>query len=498
MSYLNTYVNNPLVAANPFIGQQMVRAALPEYDQARELLPRPYWEGHESVIDCYWKTWEIAFSNLRNPTNQNGFIAPYIDTAFNNHLFMWDSAFILLFARYGSRAFDFQQTLDNFYAKQHPDGFICREIRQSDGSDCFYRHDPASTGPNIMPWTEWEYYLNYGDTERLARVFVPLLAYYRWLRTYRTWPDGSYWSSGWGCGMDNQPRVDPERYHLHFSHANQVWVDACLQQICAAQLLLRMSAVLGREDEVGDLRDEIDSLTQYVEEKLWDDADAFYYDLLPDGALSPVKSIGAYWALLAGLPPADRLADFVAHLDNPAEFNRPHRVPTLSADHPAYDAETGNYWNGGVWPPTNYMLLRGLTAAGQDALAHEIARNHLDNVVRVFEETGTVWENYAPEKPAPGSPAKPDFVGWSGLPATAVLLEYAFGLRPSVPDNRLVWDIRLLEPHGVTNYPFGKDGVLSLRCEGRQSPDEEPVIEMSANMHVMLELRWGDQVEVID
>lgn len=43
---------------------------------------------------------------------------PQVDSAFNDCLFMWDSAFILMFARYGRRAHDFQRTLDNFYAKQ--------------------------------------------------------------------------------------------------------------------------------------------------------------------------------------------------------------------------------------------------------------------------------------------------------------------------------------------------------------------------------------------
>ncbi len=64
-----------------------------------------------------------AFRNIKPAGTENGFVSNFIDTAFNNCLFMWDSAFILLFARYGSRAFDFQRTLDNFYAKQHPDGY---------------------------------------------------------------------------------------------------------------------------------------------------------------------------------------------------------------------------------------------------------------------------------------------------------------------------------------------------------------------------------------
>jgi hypothetical protein len=45
--------------------------------------------------------------------------------------------------------------------------------------------------------------------------------------------------------------------------------------------------------------------------------------------LSEVKTIGAYWTLLAGVVPQERLTKFVGHLDNPAEFKTPHRVPAL-------------------------------------------------------------------------------------------------------------------------------------------------------------------------
>ena len=91
-----------------------------------------------------------------------------------------------MFGRYGSRAFNFQGTLDNFYRKQLPDGFICREIYGGTGQDCFERVDPSSTGPNIMPWVEWEYFLNFNDTTRLRKVFSPLLAYYKWFELNRT------------------------------------------------------------------------------------------------------------------------------------------------------------------------------------------------------------------------------------------------------------------------------------------------------------------------
>ena len=133
----------------------------------------------------YWFAWKIGFQNIRKASDESGFISTYIDTAYNGNLFMWDSAFITMFARYGNRVFPFQKTLDNFYIKQHLDGFICREIKGDTGEDCFSRYDPTSTGPNIIPWSELEYYKHFGDRERLNRIFPVLCAYNRWLKLNR-------------------------------------------------------------------------------------------------------------------------------------------------------------------------------------------------------------------------------------------------------------------------------------------------------------------------
>jgi hypothetical protein len=498
-----TYVPDPYAAENILRTKAPDLSPLPSFAKSRDQLPQPFWAGHESAIACYWKAWEIAFRNLRQPTPENGFVSPYIDTAFNDHLFMWDSAFILMFARYGRGAFDFQQTLDNLYAKQHPDGFICREIREEDGSDTFMRFDPPATGPNIMPWSEWEYYINSGDKARLATVFPTLLAFQHWMRRYRTWPDGTYWACGWACGMDNQPRLriiddhhrPSDNQPLEFwDTGHMAWIDTCLQAVFSARILLRMANVLGRQADVTDLQPETDNLTEIINATMWDDAKGFYYDRRADGSLSTVKTVGAFWALLAGVLPPDRLARLVGHLNDPVEFNRPHRVPSLSADHPSYHP-LGEYWRGGVWAPTDYMVLRGLTQTGHHDLAHEIGCNHHTNVIKVFEQTGTVWENYAPESATQGNIAKDDFVGWSGLPPVAVLFEYVFGLRPDVLNNKLIWDVRLTEAHGVTKYPFGENGRLDLHCEARSSAQEKPVIQVKSNLPVTLEIYWEGGTE---
>lgn len=48
---------------------------------------------------------------------------------------------------------------------------------------------------------------------------------------------------------------------------------------------------------------------------------------------------------------------------------------------------------------------------------------------QMFRETGTLWENYAPEYAGRGHPAKPDFVGWTGVSAITIPIEYVVGLR---------------------------------------------------------------------
>lgn len=297
--------------------------------------------------------------------------------------------------------------------------------------------------------------------------------------------------------MDNQPRLSPGA-HPKWDHDHLSWIDTTVQALFTARLLLQMADVLGREGEVADLRGEVERLGRFVNEKMWNEAQGIYVDRRGDGSLSDVKSVAGFWALLAGIAPPERQARLLAHLTDPKTFGRPHPVPSLSADHPAYQPETGEYWLGAVWPSTNYMVLRGLSNVGADALAYELARRHLARVTEVFETTGTYWENYAPERSAPGKPAQGDFVGWGGVGPISVLLEYVLGLRPDFERDVLVWDVRLLEAHGVADYPLGPDTTLQLRAAARSDARAEPQVEISSNRPVRVELRWEGGTRLLD
>lgn len=485
-------VEEPYAKNNAFKKQRVHIGLLPKYERVKKLLPEPFWEGHDDYLKCYDFAWKIAFKNIKNPTIASRFKSQFIDTAFNGFSFMWDSSFMVMFGKYGVQAFNFQKTLDNFYACQHCDGFISREIWEKREGEQFNCYDPSSTGPNILPWAEWEYYKNTGDTERLKKIFDPLMAYHIWLRKNRTWRDGSYWTTGLGSGMDNQPRT-PQGYCAGPENGHAVWVDACFQMIISAKVLIDIANVIGRGSETDKLKKEYDRLTEFVNKKLWSERDAFYYDLWKDefdnDVLSGVKSVGAYWALLAGVVPPEQIERFIAHLDNEKEFKRPHRVPSLSADHPMYNKETGNYWLGGVWAPTNYMVIRGLQRYGYHEMANEIARCSLKNVVDVYKKTGTLWENYSPEKASQGSPAKKDFVGWSGLFPITILFEGVFGIEADAQNDRVTWRISCKEKHGIRRYPLSS-GVADLECE---FVGGSPVVTISAPFRAEVDVYYQNK-----
>jgi len=451
----------PLVEQNPFRQILPIDQQIPFFATDKSELPQPVMPAYPEWVDLYWHAWEIAWSHIRKPGVSSGLPSSYVDSMFNGHLFMWDTAMISRFTVYARRTWHCMGGLDNFYARQHDDGFICREIDPETGKDFFYPFDPNGAGPNIFAWAEWGYFRQTGDEARLRQVFGPLLAYHRWCRANRTWPNGLYWATGLSSAMDNQPRVpDSNRHHRHWT-----WVDATMQASVNCEMLEQMANVLGEEKYAAELSQERTMLIERANQVLWNSEAQFYQDVDANGRFSQVKTIGAYWALVdKEMVPEKRLQTFVQHLRDAWSFNLPHRIPSQSADSDGYNAETGNYWRGAVWPAATYMVLRGLRQMKQYKLAYQIARNHLEMVTAVYKDTGTFWENYAPETAVPGSPALQDFVGTTGLTPITILLEHIIGIRADWPQRRIFWE-RLLEsdqPYGVKNYPLGPTGTVDL------------------------------------
>jgi hypothetical protein len=466
---------------------------VPVFETTRDKLPAPIFDEDPNYVACYWKAWELAFRNFHEPAPGSGFVSQFIDAAFNQNIFLWDTCFMTMFCNYSHPHVPGIGSLDNFYIKQHEDGEICREINRTTGVDfepwvnkddepmfsrwgytlmetgqkrvnIVYEGRPAPT-PNarltldalnhpIFAWAELESFRLTGDKDRLRLVWEPLVRYYGALQKYLRQGNGLYltdWAS-----MDNATRNK-------YLEPGGTGIDISAEMVLFARHLATMAAILGKEAEVARYQREADELATLINRHMWDEQRRFYFDLTITGERAPVKSIAAFWPLLAKVASKSQAEALAAQLRNPQTFNTPHRVPTLAADEPGFDPQ-GGYWVGAVWVPTDKMVIAGLENYGYNELAREIALNHLGNVVAVFKETGTIWENYAPQRIAPGRPAKRDFVGWTGIGPIAFFIEYAVGIRADALANKIAWDLHSPQRVGVENFWFGGKTV-SLVCD---------------------------------
>jgi hypothetical protein len=497
-----------------FARKAYIPAPLPKFGENRNKLPSPIYDEDPACVQMYWKAWELAFRNFYEPPPGSPFVSQFIDAAFNQNIFLWDTCFMTMFCNYGYPHVPGIGSLDNFYCRQFADGEICREINRTtglefrdwvnrEGQGLFSRwgvlidggarpfqvtyvdRPPPQPPPHltldaldhpIFAWAELESFRITGDRSRLGLVYEPLTRYYRALQKYLRQGNGLYMTD-W-ASMDNSPRN-------HYLDRGGTAVDTSSQIVLFARGLAQIADLLGKPEAGVGLRAEADELARLINEKMWSAQRNFYFDLSVEGKPSPVKTAAAFWTLLAEVARPQQVEALVAELRNPKTFARLHRVPTVPADEPAYDP-TGGYWKGAVWPPVNTMIIRGLERTGQRELAQQIAQEHLRVIARIFKDTGTVWENYAPDASKPGTPAKRDFVGWSGLGPILYLIEYAIGVRVDAPSNTIAWAIRSPQRVGIEKLRFGGT-IVSLICDAPDAQHRRTVrVRSDAPFHLKL------------
>ena len=477
--------------------------SLPRFAEIRGCLPAPILAERPAWVAMYWTAWELAFRNFHLPARGTGFVSPFIDPAFNRNIYLWDTCFMSMFCNLAHPLVPGIASLDNFYVKQHVDGEICREIGRETGIEVqpwvnheqrplfsrigwnrnpvhfwtlvnepvAYRGRPVPVPPprltldaldNPLPaWAEMESYRFTGDVGRIPRAYPVLVRYYRALQKYLRQGNGLYvtdWAS-----MDDSPR-NP------LLTGGGTAVDTSSQMVLFARNLASMAAVLGRPDEAIGFSREADGLALTINRLMWDPGRRFYFDLMLDGKRTGVKTVAAYWTLLAGVASPSQAESLARELDNPRTFGRLHQVPTLAGDEPGFNP-AGGYWSGSAWAPTTTMVIRGLENYGMEAKARAVALNDLEVTGVVYLKTGTLWENYAPDSPSQGRPAKPDLVGWTGICPILCLLEFEIGLKPDAPSNTLAWtlDNGHTGPFGCERYRFNGH-VVSLVAVPTRGP----------------------------
>lgn len=443
-------------------------------------LPKPVLSSSPELVELYYAAWKMAWQKISSGTEENGFSERYMDEGFNEYIYQWDLCFITSFGVYGRNVFPVMPSLDNFYNKQRADGYIQRVYSEIDGKIASEpTMDEPMVNPPLFAWVEWRYYKISGDDSRFEKVLPVLVNYFNWIEKNCRAEKGKglYYTSALGSGMDNIPRNNVGK---------AAWIDFSSQQALAALYIQKIAKQVGNNDIEKEFGIHYEHIKKLVNKLLWDSETGFYYDLTEQNNLSPTMHIGAYWTLLSEIIPKQNLNIFLTHLKNPDAFWRKHLIPTLAANQPEYNSN-GHYWLGGVWAPTNYMVIQGLKKYNQNSLADSIAFNHLQNVANIYfnftpeeekiafeerydDDYKTIWECYAPDYETPAARwdntfySRQDFVGWSGLAPISILIENVLGFEILGNKNQIRWTLKRNDIFGIKNIQLG-DQKVDLICE---------------------------------
>lgn len=391
--------------------------------------------------EMYNKALALAKLKIRGGENHPVFKKPFLDAAFSESIFYWDTCFIATYAKYHQDELPIANALDNFYDRMDTDGYICREFRP-DGTPFWPKEHPVSMNPPLLAFAELELFSIKKDKKRLAKVYPLLKKHFEyWVNTYQC-SDKLFFNDAFGSGMDNIPRY-PDGWqndnqgiplkNLHpeiflYQGLSSEWnkqgcsVDASSQMCLFANNMATIAVTLHQKADIKYFTVFHKEVADAINRFCWSEEDGFYYDL-GYGKQIKRKHIGMFWTLIGGVVPEERLDKFLAHLTNPNEFWTKIPIASFSADQKEYNPK-GQYWMGSVWAPTNYMILRGLSQCGENELVLKLAKQYYWAVAEVYKKTGTFWENYAPGEISQGSQAAKDFCGWTALVPIAVLKEY--------------------------------------------------------------------------
>ncbi|NNE67558.1 MAG: hypothetical protein HKN33_13420 [Pyrinomonadaceae bacterium] len=418
----------------------------------------PFMVSEDLSKEMYEKALSITEEKVRGGDDEQFFKKPFIDAAFSKNIFLWDTCFMACFAKYHMDELPVYQALDNFYEQAEPDGFICREYRQ-DGRPLWPKNHPVSINPPLLAFAELEIYTVSKDVDRLKKVYPILKRNFGFLVERYQGEDRLFFGDALGMGMDNIPRSPRDwtptqgsgltedelwskigalnlpaeeqldRFVSEYKDTRTgVWneqgrfIDLSAQMAMYALQLIRIAELTGNDADIAAYKSFHKDLKEAINQKCWSIEDGFYYDL-GFGKQIKRRHIGAYWTLLGGVVPVERRERFLEKLKDPAEFYRETPLPCLSATDEDYKG-WGDYWLGGVWAPTSYMVFKGLSAVGEHDLAKKLAGITYQNVAKVYKGTGTFWENYSPDLVSYGLPSRRDFCGWTALFPIAVYREY--------------------------------------------------------------------------
>ncbi len=225
--------------------------------------------------------------------------------------------------------------------------------------------------------------------------------------------------ASWESGQNDLPNWDRAVYNEATGTLSMNCVDLnslyALDTWCMAQ----MARILKNDQEFTNYTEEYEQMKALINDRLWNEADGFYYDRYWDGRFSSKKAASNFYPLLAKIPDQERALLLRKRLLSEEEFWGEYVVPTISRDDQEFADQ--DYWRGKIWAPTNYLIYQGLKAYGFDAVASEYAKKSAELFMRSWVNFQLCPENFDSRT---GEAGESRHQSWGPLFALIALEEY--------------------------------------------------------------------------
>ncbi|KAK2460565.1 hypothetical protein APHAL10511_007035 [Amanita phalloides] len=280
----------------------------------------------------------------------------------------------------------------------------------------------------------------------LKSIYDPLKRHYEWFRrtqrgqikqygrTARSRTEGYRWRGRsekhvLTSGMDDYPRGPP--------HVGELHLDLISWMAFFSRTMREIAEFVGETDDATKYGEIERAILDNIEDLHWSEDMQMYCDVGVDdddesSHVCHKGYLSIFPFLLSLLPSSSpHLGHILDLIHDPHHLWTSYGLRSLSASHPEF-GQGENYWKGPIWIQMNYLALSALhkTYAAQPgpyqskakAIYTELRKNVVNNVVKEYQRTGYVWEQYD-ALTGEGRRSHP-FTGWSSLTAMIIAEKY--------------------------------------------------------------------------
>ncbi len=290
-----------------------------------------------------------------------------------------------------------EQILDSFFWQQEADGFLPIAFNHIKRKERAY-----ATQPPLIAWVAATVTKN---KKLINKIYPSLCRFNDWLEKNRQLSNGLFqWKTAGESGMDNSPRFDDApgkevSNAANLDHCSRVinnkvaHIDLSAMMALHYKSMAQLAETIGNVEDVKKWQKKYNSIKKKINQFLYDPKTKFYHDRQISGKWNKLKTIAAFWTLIAEIPGKTQAKAVVKHLMNPAEFFTPLPVPSVAIDEKSF---CFNYWRGPVWINTCYMVVAGLNKMGFDKEAKLVGQRVVDGIKKELSYSGYFWEIYDP------------------------------------------------------------------------------------------------------